>query len=126
MKCLNKVILLGRFTKNTEVRQVNDTYVAKNSLALNHKFGDKEEVIFVDIEAWGRLAEIIGEYGVKGAAALVEGMLKINRWEDKGEKKERMFVRVDNFILLPHSKREDDPSEAVADTEPLTEEDIPF
>ncbi len=73
--------------------------VCQFSLALNHKYtsagGEKrEEVTYVDCEAWSKTAELIAKYLGKGRAALVEGRLKLDSWEDKNTKEKRSRLKV--------------------------------
>ena len=86
--------------------------VVQFSLAINRRYKSgegeiKEESTFVDCEAWGRTAELIGQYLAKGSAAYVEGRLKLDNWQDKeGKNRQRLKVVVDNvqFIGPPKAK----------------------
>ena len=85
MANFNKVILMGNVTKNPEVKYTNNgKAVATFGLAVNRKSKEYEETLFVDISAFGRLAEIAGEYLAKGSPTMVEGRLKLEQWEYKG------------------------------------------
>src|SRR6202030_404574 len=98
MASFNKVILMGNLTRDPEVRYTpKGTAVAKIGLAVNHRWTNeagekKEEVTFVDVEAWGRQAETIGQYMTKGKPILIEGRLKLDSWDDKesGQKRSKM------------------------------------
>lgn len=101
----------GRLTRDPEMRTVGETAVVSFALAINHTWKDKagqkkEEVAFVDCEAWGRTGEVIAQYSVKGAELYVEGRLKMETWDDKngGGKRSQMKVVVDKMQL--GSKRE--------------------
>jgi single-strand DNA-binding protein len=102
----NKVILLGNLTRDVEVKQVGTTSVGKLGLAVNRKFttagGEtREEVTFVDCEAWGKTAEIMAKYLSKGRPVFIEGRLKLDQWEDKeGKKQSKLKVVVDNFQFV--------------------------
>lgn len=108
MPNLNQVFLIGNLTRDPESRFTpSGTAVAQFSLAINRSFkaanGEKqEEVVFVDVEAWGKSAEVITKYCAKGRPLFVSGRLKLDQWEDKktGEKKSRMKVVCENFQLL--------------------------
>jgi len=82
---LNKVILAGNLTRDPQVRFfANERAVADFGLAVNRKFKtndgqQKEEVTFVDIECWGRTAELVGQYLTKGRPAYIEGRLKLDQ-----------------------------------------------
>lgn len=108
MANVNKVILIGNVTRDIEVKFTpKGSAVADVGLAINRKYsldnGEKrEETTFVDIELWGRLAEIAGEYAKKGAPLYVEGRLRMDTWDDKtsGQKRSRMKVVGENIQLL--------------------------
>lgn len=105
---LNRVFLLGNVTRDPEVKFTpKGTAVTDLGLALNRTFtntsGEKvEEVVFVDVELWGRTAEVAGEYAKKGRQVLIEGRLRMDTWEDKasGQKRSRLRVVGDNMTLL--------------------------
>lgn len=107
MANFNKVILLGNLTRDVEVKAIaGGQSVAKFGLAINRKFRTKdneerEEVTFVDCEAWGRTGEVIGQYLRKGSPVFVEGRLKLDQWEDKeGQKRSQLRVVVENFQFI--------------------------
>ncbi len=97
---MNKCFVAGNLTRDPEVRFLdNGKSVANFTIATSRKFKDKsgemkEETLFIDIDAWGRTAELVGEYLTKGSGAMVEGRLKLDTWEDKntGEKRNRIKV----------------------------------
>ena len=96
----NKVIIAGNLTRDPEVRSLsNDSAVANLGLAVNRRFRDRggeyqEETTFVDVECWGRTAELVGQYLTKGRACLVEGRLKLDQWEDKeGNRRSKSSLR---------------------------------
>lgn len=108
MANFNKVILIGNLTRDPELRVTpSGTSICKFGLAVNRNYttqdGEKrEETTFVDIDAFGKPAEIISKYMAKGRPILVEGRLKLDQWEDKntGEKRSRMGVVCENFQFL--------------------------
>jgi single-strand DNA-binding protein len=107
MANLNKVFLIGNLTRDPELRYTpQGTAVAEFGLAINRQWkgpnGEKkEEVCFVDCQAWARPAEVISEYCKKGSSLFVEGRLKLDSWESKdGQKRSRMRVVVENFQFL--------------------------
>jgi single-strand DNA-binding protein len=108
MPSLNKVFLMGNLTRDPELRVTpKGTPICQFGLAINRKFKlesgeSREEVIFVDIEAWGRQGETIAKYCTKGRPLFVEGRLKLDQWEDKNtkEKKSKMRVVLEQFEFL--------------------------
>ncbi len=112
----NKVLLIGNLTRDIELRQLpnSNTSVANIGLAVNRKFRtadgeSREEVTFVDCEAFGRTAETMSQYLRKGRAVFIEGRLRLDQWEDKeGQKRSKMKVVVDNFQFLDSGRSEGD------------------
>src|SRR6478736_7623228 len=108
MASLNKVMLIGNVTRDPEVKYTpKGSAVADVGLAINRSYtnqgGEKvEETTFVDVELWGRLAEIAGEYAKKGRPIFIEGRLRIDSWEDKqsGQKRSRLKVVAEGLQLL--------------------------
>ena len=108
MANFNKVMLMGNLTRDIELKvlpQGNQT-VGNFGIAMNRKFKsasgeEREEVTFVDCEAWGRTAEIMKQYLSKGRPVFIEGRLKLDQWEDKeGKKQSRLRVVVENFQFI--------------------------
>jgi single-strand DNA-binding protein len=104
---LNRVMLAGNLTRDPQVRFLaSEKAVAEFGLAINRRFKDKdgqnkEEVTFVDVETWGRTAELVGQYLTKGRACYIEGRLKFDSWEDKeGQKRSKLKVVADNVQFL--------------------------
>jgi single-strand DNA-binding protein len=109
---LNRVLLAGNLTRDPQVRFfANEKAVAEFGLAINNRRKSpdgqvKEETTFVDCEAWGRDAELIGQYCQKGKGIFVEGRLKFDTWEDKkdGQKRSKLKVVVDRFQFVDSGK----------------------
>jgi single-strand DNA-binding protein len=102
---LNKVILIGRLTRDPELKVVSNTSVASFSIANNNSYTSngqkKEEVSYFDCEVWGKLAEILRDYGKKGKQLLLEGRLHQSTWDTpEGKKASKIKIRVDSFQLL--------------------------
>jgi len=112
MPSLNKVMLMGNLTRDPELRVTpKGTPICQFSLAINRQFKmesgeSREEVIYVDIEAWGKQGETIAKYLTKGRPVYVEGRLRLDQWEDKNtkEKRSRMKVVLENFQFLGDSR----------------------
>lgn len=89
---MNKVILIGRLTKDVELRytQTNNTAVASFSLAVNRKFvktGEERQADFFNIIAWNKLAENISKYLFKGNQVAISGRLETRSWDDPNGQK---------------------------------------
>jgi single-strand DNA-binding protein len=105
MASYNRVILVGNLTRDPELRYIpSGTAVSDIGLAVNDRIkrGDQwvEEVTFVDITLWGRTAEIANEYLSKGSPVLIEGRLKLDRWEKDGQKHSKLKVVGDRLQML--------------------------
>jgi len=103
----NKVLLMGNLTRDVEVRHTSGNQAVANlSIAVNRKFKtqsgeSREEVTFVDCEAWGRTAEVMAQYLSKGRPVFIEGRLKLDQWEGKdGSKQSKLRVVVENFQFV--------------------------
>lgn len=114
MASLNRVILIGNLTRDPELRVTpKGTAICQFGVAVNRQFKDesgatRDETTFVDIEAWGKQAEIIGKYLTKGRPIALEGRLKLDQWEDKqsGQKRSKLKVVLENFQFLGEGRRE--------------------
>ncbi len=108
MASFNKVILVGNLTRDPELRYTpKGLAIAKIGLAVNRVWKSetgetKEEVTFVDVDAFGKQAETIGQYLKKGRPILVEGRLRLDQWDDKqtGQKRSKLGVVLESFKFL--------------------------
>lgn len=97
----NRVTLTGRLTRDPVLRTTNGgTSVVEVGFASNSKYNDKEETLYVDLEFWGKAAEIIAEHAAKGKQLLVEGKLKMDNWEKDGQKHTKLYVTVQDFKFI--------------------------
>jgi single-strand DNA-binding protein len=100
---LNKVLLYGNLTRDPELRALpSGQQVANFSLATNRTYTDKEGrkqemVEYHNVVAFGRQAELIGQYMKKGRPLFVEGRLQTRSWEAEGKKNYRTEIVIDNF-----------------------------
>ena len=107
MPNFNRVFLMGNLTRDVELRAIQGGQnVAKIGLAINRTWMSqdnekREEVTFVDCEAWGKTAEILHKYLAKGRPVFIEGRLKLDSWEDKeGKKQSKLKVVVEGFQFV--------------------------
>ena len=105
MASFNRVVLVGNLTRDPELRYIpSGTAVSDIGLAVNDrvKRGDQwvDEATFVDITLWGRTAEIANEYLSKGSPVLIEGRLKLDRWEKDGQKHSKLKVIGERMQML--------------------------
>jgi single-strand DNA-binding protein len=107
MASYNKVLLMGNLTREIELRSVaGGQSVARIGLAVNRNYttqsGERrEEVTFVDCEAWGKTGETMAKYLTKGRPVFIEGRLKLDQWEDKeGNKRSALRIVVEGFQFI--------------------------
>jgi len=125
MANLNKVMLIGNLTRDIEMKYTpKGTAIADISIAVNRKWKDessnqKEETTFIDLTAFGKTAELAGQYLKKGNPCYFEGRLNLETWDDKatGAKRSKMKVIVEAMQFLgsgersaPHMPRSQAPS----------------
>ncbi len=122
MASYNKVILVGNLTRDPELRYLpSNTAVCDFSLAVNHRYRDregnqKEDVCFIECSAFGKSGEVINQYVTKGKPLLVEGRLRLETWTAQdGGKRSRHSVFVENFQFLGDGRRDDGGAGASAD-----------
>ena len=106
---LNKVVLMGRLTKDPELRRTGSgTAVTSFSLACDRDFkslSGEKETDFIEVVAWKNTAEFVSKYFSKGRMAVAEGRLQIRDWTDKaGNKRTTAEVVADN-VYFADSKR---------------------
>lgn len=105
MADLNRVMLIGRLTRDAELKYTSGGMaVCKFSIAVNkfRKNGDQrvEEANFFDIVLWGRSGEALNQYLVKGKQVAVDGELHQNRWEQDGQPRSKIEIIAANVQLL--------------------------
>jgi single-strand DNA-binding protein len=123
MTSYNKVILMGNLVADPDIKTLpSGTLTARFRLAVNDRYrtadGElKEETLFIDVDAFGRQAEVAQEYLAKGRAVFVEGRLRQSSWEtDDGQKRSAIRVSCRRFIMMPRTGGPP-PEEAPGDTE---------
>jgi single-strand DNA-binding protein len=154
-RSVNQVILMGNLTRDPELRQTpSGQSVVSFSLALNRAYKDQsgdwqEATDYIDVVAWGPLAERVSQYMTKGRRCLVQGRLQSRSWEQDGQKRSKVEVLANDVTFLDgrgegegapagggsssaskssvngSSKKKDDVIEDIGD-EPINLDDIPF
>ena len=141
---MNKVILMGRLTRDPEVRytQTNNTMVASFSLAVNRRFtrqGEERQADFINIVAWSKLAEFCSKYFKKGQQVGIIGRIQTRTWDDDQGQKHYITEVVAEEAYFADGKRDSDGSSASfentfgnvaakrnADFEVTPSDDLPF
>ena len=131
MASLNCVVLIGRLTRDMELKQISSgTSVGKFSIAVNKKYKKEnqtiEEVSFFDCTCWGKIAEALAQYMLKGKLVAVEGELKQNRWEQDGQQRSKVEINVNNIQLLSFDPQSTTSPPPAQQDHPGFDDDIPF
>ena len=123
---INHLTIAGNLTRDPVIRILaGDRTVAAFGIAHNrrYKVGDeqREETVFLDCEAWGQTAEILGKHFLKGKPILLEGRIKMDRWDDKetGKPRTKLALVVERLHFVPDgTKRSEGQSGPAAASEP--------
>jgi single-strand DNA-binding protein len=108
MASLNKVLIMGNLTRDPESRQAGGSTVVRFGVAMNRRFTTKEgeqreDVTYVDVEAWRKTGELVMQYLRRGSPVFVEGRLRFDSWDDRetGRKRSNLSVVADHVTFLP-------------------------
>lgn len=135
---MNKVILMGRLTKEPELRYTsgNNTAVCSFTLAVNKRFqkqGEEKKADFINCQAWDKTAEFISKYFQKGSQVAVIGRIQTRTWDDNEGKKHYVTEVVVEETYFADSKRGEGTSSKPQNNEgsdgfyPIDEDDeLPF
>ena len=139
---MNKVVLMGRLTKDPEVRytQNTNTLVASFSLAVNRRFakaGEERQADFINVVAWSKTGEFCSKYFKKGQQVGIIGRIQTRNWEDENKQRHYITEVVAEEAYFADSKRDGESSASfentfgnVATTSPEFEissnDDLPF
>ena len=143
---MNKVVLMGRLTRDPEVRytQTNNTLVASFSLAVNRRFvrqGEERQADFINIVAWSKLGEFCSKYFKKGQQVGIIGRIQTRTWDDDQGVKHYITEVVAEEAYFADSRRDTDstnntsfentfgnaqPGSMGADFEMSSNDDLPF
>jgi len=107
MPNLNKVMLMGNLTRDPELRYTpNNTAVVNMGMAINRRWRNQqgeqqEETTFVDMEGFGRTAEVLNQYLKKGRPVFIEGRLKLDQWQNReGQNRSKLKVIIEQFQFI--------------------------
>ena len=125
---INKVILMGRLTKDPELRRTGaGTPVTSFSIAINAGYGENQHTDFVNCTAWNKTAEFVSNYFTKGKMIIVIGRISTRSWEGQDGKRSYATEVIVSEVSFAESKSEN-PSAAKDDFTPLDEadDDLPW
>ncbi len=133
---INNIFIVGRLVRDAEFKVINSgTGLCKFSIATNRavKQNDewKTEVSFFDVVLWGKRAEALSKYLVKGKQIAVDGILVQNRWEQEGQTRSKVEILANNIQLFSSGNKtdkEDVPvlNESATSVDANLEDDLPF
>ena len=139
MASYNRVILMGNLTRDVDLKYTQSGMAVTNfGIAVNEKRkqGDQwvDDPCFIDVTAWGKTAEVAGQYLSKGSPVFIEGRLKLDTWEKDGTKHSKLKVTCDRLQLIGSkgeggSRAPQSSSDASYSPEPqsgFTNDEIPF
>lgn len=116
---MNQWIGIGRLTKDAELKYLSSGMaVCKTSIAIGKKYKKNEEMVeetsFVDITIWGKTAEALTPYLLKGKQVAIQGELKQSRWEKDGQNHSKIEINVQNVQLLGTMDKKDNSQKPAA------------
>lgn len=128
---LNKIVLMGRITKDIELKQTpNGVSVTSFSIACDRDYskGDAKETDFIDIVAWKQTAEFVARNFGKGRNIVVSGRLQIREWKDKNGEKRRNAEVVAENVYFADSKRSEPSGQTETQFQEVDpdEDELPF
>ena len=105
---MNKIEILGRTTKDVELKGTKENQVATFTLAVDRKGAKEKTTDFIDCVAYGKLVEIFKKYVTKGTKIIVCGSLLQGHWTDKdGKNQSKLYVRVDDFYFTESAPKKE-------------------
>ena len=108
---INKLYILGRLTKEVELKMAKELEVAKFTVATNRGYGDKQTTEFVNCIAFGKTAANIAKFVKKGHLIHIEGYLKTSKWIYQEKTYYRVEAVVEKATFLPNTKKEESTEE---------------
>lgn len=128
---MNKVILMGRLTKEPEVRytQATNTMVTSFTLAVNRRFvkqGEERQADFINIVAWNKTAEFVSKYFSKGQQVGVIGRIQTRNYDDEQGVKHYITEVIAEEVYFAGEKKEKAQNDSTDDFEITNSDDLPF
>ena len=128
---MNKVVLMGRLTRDPEVRytQTNNTLVASFTLAVNRRFarqGEERQADFINIVAWSKTGEFCSKYFKKGQQVAVIGRIQTRNYDDEQGVKHYITEVIAEEVYFAGEKKEKAQNDPTDDFEITNSDDLPF
>jgi single-strand DNA-binding protein len=113
---INKVILLGNLCRDPECKDLGNSTVCNFSIASTERYKDrdgqpKEDTLFIDVQVWGKLTDMVSRYLHKGKPILLEGKLKFDSWEKNGQRNSKHTIVAETIRMLPKYTNKEDSDE---------------
>ena len=119
---LNQCSFIGRLGKEVELRPIGDSSVANFTIACGWKSKDKEGVEWINVSAFGKLADICAQYLVKGSQVYVQGKMKTDKYTKDGVERYSTKIVADNVQFLSKANVQNEAPQATPEEDPA----IPF
>lgn len=124
MADFNQITLVGRLTKDPEIRTTQSGKKLANMSIAVDKYSKDEQANFFNVQCWDKTADFVDNYLSKGSQILISGSLEQQVWEDNGQKHQRVIVVARTVQGLSPLKKKTAEQEDL--TEPINLDDIPF
>lgn len=116
---MNNISIIGNITADPKLKPVGSTQVCEFSIACNEVFYSgpegsktKQEVVhYFDCQCWSSRGESLAKYFSKGKPIAITGALRQDRWEKEGEKRSRVYIRVENWDFCGGDRKEGEPKD---------------
>ncbi len=116
---MNNVSIIGNITADPKLKPVGSTQVCEFSIACNEVFyigegqhREKKEVVhYFDVQCWGARGEALAKFFTKGKPIAITGTLKQDRWEKEGEKRSKVYIRVESWDFAGGDRKEGEPKD---------------
>lgn len=125
----NVMVIGGRLTRDAMLKNVSGYSLAEFSIAFDVGYGQRKHAVFLDCKWWGKGAEALAQYMVKGKAVTVDGEYDVEKWKDAhGVDHQKSIMIVSHVSLGANAQNNEAGAERPVQTEPPLEafEDIPF
>ena len=106
---INKYIAIGHLTKDPESQSFANSNKCSFSIAVNNT---KDDVTFLDVECWNKVAENCQQYIKKGSCVYIEGKIRVSKWQGKdGKNRQKFYISADIVRFLPNGKKQNNENE---------------
>ena len=128
MNDINSCSFTGNLTRDAELKYTNTgTAICNFSLAVNEKYGDKDYASYFDFTIWGKFAEAVNQYLLKGLPIAVTAKAKQERWEQDGNKRSKVKYNVLSLRMFSKGGTQNQSNQTPPDNQTEQfEDDIPF